>query len=255
MQKSLKERMNKRELTIGSWITLSHPSIAEILAKCGFDWLAIDMEHSAITIAEAQILICIIESAGIVPLVRVGNNDPYLIKRVMDAGAHGVIVPQVNSMEDAEKAVAAIKYPPQGTRGVGLTRAQNYSMDFETYRKWNQKNSVLIVLIENIKGVENLESIMSVKGVDAFIVGPYDLSGSLGCPGEFNNPKVKEALKKIYKTSKKNNYLMGQHIVAPDPKIVNSKIKEGYRLIGFGTDFLFLNVFCQKTLAEIKRSV
>ena len=131
--KSLKERLRKKEVTIGSWITLGHPSVAEIMAKAGFDWLTVDMEHSAITLHQAQQLIQVIELSGVVPLVRVGENDPNLIKRVMDAGAHGVIVPMVNSKEDAEKAVRSVKYPPRGFRGVGLARAQKYGADFEGF--------------------------------------------------------------------------------------------------------------------------
>src|SRR3990172_12592200 len=121
---NLKEKLKQNKLTIGSWITIGNSSIAEIMAKAGFDWLTVDMEHSAITLHQAQQLIQIIELSGVVPLVRVGENSPNLIKRVMDAGAYGVIVPMVNSKEDAEKAVNAVKYPPVGNRGVGLARAQ-----------------------------------------------------------------------------------------------------------------------------------
>ena len=125
-----------------------------------------------------------------VPLVRVMENNRDLIKRFMDAGSHGVVVPLVNSKKDAEKAVSAVKYTPVGTRGVGLRRAQFYSLDFEIYRKWNQENSVVIVQIEHINAVENLEAIMSTDCVDGFIIGLYDLSGSMGCPGNFEDSRV-----------------------------------------------------------------
>ena len=108
----LKEKLNKRDLTVGSWITLAHPAIAEIMAKAGFDWLSVDMEHSVITIREAEELIRVIDLCGVVPpLVRLSANDPVQIKRVMDAGAHGVIVPMVNSVAQAEQAVSAVRYP------------------------------------------------------------------------------------------------------------------------------------------------
>src|SRR5882762_8606615 len=113
----------RRNRTIGSWITVGKSEVAEIMAQCGFDWLSIDMEHSAITLDIAQDLIRTIELSDCVPLVRVGENDATLIKRVLDAGAHGIIVPMVNTREDAEKAVRSAKYPPIGTRGVGLGRA------------------------------------------------------------------------------------------------------------------------------------
>ena len=194
---NLKEKLRNRELTIGSWITIGSTVVAEIMAKAGYDWLTIDMEHSAITIDIAQELIRVIELCGVTPLVRVGNNDANLIKRVMDAGAHGVIVPMVNSREDAENAVRSVKYPPRGFRGVGLARAQKYGADFEGYKQWNDKNSIVIVQIEHILAVENLEEILSVPEVDGFIIGPYDLSGSLGVPGEFDNPEVLDALKRV----------------------------------------------------------
>lgn len=250
---TLSKRLKSKELTIGSWVTLSDPAIAEIMAKSGFDWLTVDMEHSGLSFNQAAELIRTIDLCGVTPLVRVMENNPDLIKRFMDAGAHGIIVPLVCDKKDAERAVAAVKYPPFGTRGVGLTRAQKYSLDFESYRGWNQENSLVIVLIEHVKAVENLESIMSVDGVDAFIVGLYDLSGSLGCPGEFEHPKMKEALEEIGKKSKKYGFLMGQHVVSTDPKAALNVIKNGVKFIGFGTDFLLLGETCKKALAEIKK--
>src|SRR5512136_2475206 len=153
---NLKQKLRKRALTIGSWITLGHPAIAEIMAKAGFDWLTIDLEHSAITLDQTQQLIQVIELCGVTPLVRVGENGPYLIKRVMDAGAHGVIVPMVNTAEEAKRAVDAVKYPPEGRRGVGLGRAQGYGFEFEKYRDWSREKSVVIVQIEHIDAINNL---------------------------------------------------------------------------------------------------
>ena len=123
--------MNKKNISIGSWITLNHFSIVEIMADAGFDWLCVDLEHSVIDYYEAEVLIATIQSKGIKPFVRVGKNDDLIIKRVLDAGAEGIIVPMVNSKADALKAVNAIKYPPDGSRGVGLARAQGYGFDFE----------------------------------------------------------------------------------------------------------------------------
>ena len=236
----LKNKLINRELTIGSWITIGNPIVSEIMANSGFDWLTIDMEHSSITLDVAQDLIRVIELCGVPPLVRVGNNDQNIIKRVMDAGAHGIIVPMVNSRSDALKAVSALKYPPDGSRGVGLARAQKYGNDFEGYRKWNQKKSILIVQIEHINAVENLEDILGVEGVDGFIVGPYDLSGSLGLPGQFENPKVRQALMSVEDKSQKINALSGFHVISPNVMEVEKKISEGYRFIAFSLDILFL---------------
>lgn len=249
---SMKKRFQNKDVTIGSWITLGHPSIAEIMARAGFDWLTVDMEHSAITLHEAQQLIQVVELCGVTPLVRVGENNPTLIKRVMDAGAHGVIVPMVNTKDDAEKAVSAVKYPPEGTRGVGLARAQGYGTKFDDYKKWVSSESIVVVQIEHIKAVENLKSILTVQGVDAFIVGPYDLSGSLGVPGMFEHPSVIEAMEEIQKISSALQINAGYHVVPPKPEIVKEKIDSGYNLIAYSVDFLFIGEMCRGGLSKIR---
>lgn len=244
--------MIENKVSLGSWITIGNTSIAEIMAKKGFDWLAIDMEHSAITLSEAQELIRVIELCGVSPLVRVGENNPILIKRVMDAGAHGVIVPMVNSKEDAVKAVNAVKYPPVGKRGVGLSRAQGYGLEFERYKEWVNDNSKTIVQIEHIDAINNLEDILQTEGIDASIIGPYDLSASLGYPGEFDRSDVKDAIKKYEKTCNKLNKPAGFHVVNPDAAEVNEKIDEGFRFIGFSLDILFLGSSVRNLLKDIR---
>ena len=252
MPKDLKKRLAKKELTIGSWIQIGSPVVAEIMAKAGFDWLVVDMEHSAISIGDAQLLIQIIDLAGCVPLVRLSNNDPTLIKRVMDVGSHGIIVPNVNSAEEAAAAVKAIRYPPDGTRGVGLWRAQGYGFDFDKYKEWQATESVVIVQIEHIEGVNNLEAILRTKGVDGFIIGPYDLSASLGIPGEFEHPDFKKALGTVHRVSKQTNALMGIHVVKPDVSEGKERISEGYRFIAYGIDTLFLGQSCRDGLKKLK---
>ncbi|NQV01741.1 MAG: 2,4-dihydroxyhept-2-ene-1,7-dioic acid aldolase [Bacteroidia bacterium] len=237
---------------MGSWITLSDPSVAEIMAQAGFDWLTVDMEHSSITLHEAQQLIRVIELCGVTPLVRVEENNHNYIKRVMDAGAHGVIVPMVNTERGAKKAVDAVKYPPLGKRGFGLTRAQRYGLGLEEYRKWNHEESIVIVQIEHFRAVENMESIMAVDGVDGFMIGPYDLSGSLGCPGDFDNPAFRETINEICRKSKSSGYLMGQHIVKPSENGALDAIDMGFRFLALGVDFLFLGESCRKLLGEVK---
>lgn len=255
MNDNLKKKLRKKTVTIGSWITLGHTAIAEIMARTGVDWLAVDMEHSAITLHEAQQLIQVIELCGVTPLVRVGENNPYLIKRVMDAGAHGVIVPMVNTGEDAKNAVSAVKYPPEGARGVGLARAQGYGLDFKRYKDRVNRDSVVIVQIEHIKAVENLEDILSAEGVDAFFVGPYDLSGSLGVPGQLEHPTVIKALKEIMRVSGRHNVVPGFHVVQPETREVMAKIKEGYRFIGYSLDTLFLGTKCAEDMNDIKKRI
>ncbi|MDC0470423.1 aldolase/citrate lyase family protein [Candidatus Pseudothioglobus singularis] len=235
-------------LTVGSWITISHPAIAEIMAKSGFDWLAVDLEHSVITIREAEELIRIISLCNVTPLVRLTSNDPNQIKRVMDAGAHGIIVPMVNTPEDAKNAVNAVKYPPLGKRGVGLARAQGYGTEFNEYLEWQKHEPVIIVQIEHIDAVNNLEKIFSVEGVDGFIIGPYDLSGSLGVPGQFEHPDFLAAMEKVKSIASNMNMTGGIHIIEPDTKKLEACIKEGYRFIAYSLDIRMLDVACRNGL-------
>jgi len=253
--KSLKKRLADCELTIGSWLSFGYTPVCEMMAKAGFDWLVVDMEHAAISIWQMQQLIQIIDLAGCVPLVRVGSNDPALIKRVMDAGAHGVIVPMVNSKADAQKAVDAVQYPPLGSRGVGLARAQAYGIGFEEYRKWAQEETVLIVQIEHIEGVTNLEDILAVDGVDGFIVGPYDLSGSLGVPGDFDHPSMVDALREVERYIQKGHKVAGYHVVHSNHDELLSRIAEGHRFIAYGDDMVFLAEKLQEEANFLKRHV
>lgn len=255
MKNPLKAKLKKNQLTIGSWITLGHPSVAEIMAKAGFEWLTIDMEHSAITLDLAQQLIQVIEGNNVVPLVRVGENNPNLIKRVMDAGAYGVIVPMVNSKEDAEKAVGAVKYPPVGTRGVGLARAQGYGAGFDEYASTVNSESVVIIQVEHIDSVKNLESILSVKGIDGCIVGPYDLSGSLGVPGDFDHPDMLEAMKKVEEICKKKRVALGMHVIPPDYKQALEKISRGYTFLALSLDTLFLGNSVREQIKKLKSTL
>ncbi len=229
-----------RKTSFGSWITIPHPAVAELLARAGFDWLNIDMEHSAISLESAAELIRTIDLAGVRPFVRVGSHDTNVIKRVMDAGAHGLIASTVNTPEQAAGIVAAVRYPPAGARGVGLSRAQGYGDEFDAYYQWLNEESIVIVQIEHIHAVKNLKAILQVPGVDGFLIGPYDLSASLGVPGKFTHPKMLEALAEVKCVQKETKTVAGVHIVQPVVNDALQKIEDGYRFIGFGVDFLFL---------------
>lgn len=239
--------------SIGSWLTLNNPSVAEIMADAGFDWLCIDLEHSAIDYNEAQQMIIAIQSKGVLAYVRVGNNDPLIIKRVLDAGADGIIVPSVNSKSDAERAISAIKYPPVGTRGVGLARAQGYGFNFENYRDEIAPKVKLIVQIEHINAINELDEILSLEGVDGSFIGPYDLSGSLGKPGQYNEEDVKAAIEKYEIIAKKYDKWIGFHVVPPDYKFVKEKQDKGYNFIAFSFDAYFMGHSIREQLKNIKK--
>ena len=161
----LKSKLAQSEITIGSWITLGHPSIAEIMATAGFDWLVLDMEHSVLELSEIQMLIQVLDMRKCPAIVRLTSNHPDQIKRVMDAGANGIMVPMIKSAADAEAAVQSVYYPPRGKRGVGLARAQGYGAEFQQYRDWLEKNAVIVAMIEHIDAVNAIDSILSVDGI------------------------------------------------------------------------------------------
>ena len=252
---SLKESLRHKTPSVGSWLSLGHTEVAEIMTQCGFDWLVIDMEHSSTTSYQALQLIRVIELSECLPLVRVSENHPTLIKQAMDAGAHGVVVPMVNTREEAAQAVSAVKYPPEGTRGVGLWRAHDYGMSFDEYCEWLQEYSVVIVQIEHIEAVSNLEAIVSVEGVDGFIVGPYDLAASLGLPGEFSHPRVAEAMEVIEETARHGPKAAGIHIVRPDHELLFEKLEAGYTFLAFGVDMIFLWEAAKSALQVVRERI
>lgn len=233
---TLKEQLRRGVPTIGTWITLAHPALAEIAARAGFDWVAVDLEHSSITLRECEDLIRVLDLAGTTPLVRLTANDPDLIKRVMDSGAHGVIVPSVSTPEEAELAVEAVYYPPRGRRGMGLARAHGYGADFAGYLKRLEREAVVVAMIENARGVENAERILAVPGVDAYFLGPYDLSASLGVAGKTSHPKVEAAIAKVRAAGQRARKPGGIHVVEPDPALLRKRLREGFRFVAYSLE-------------------
>lgn len=242
MGTNLKENLQQGKLCLGTWITLGHTAIAEIFASAGFDWLVIDLEHSTISIEQAGELIRTIDLAGAAPLVRLTSNDINQIKRVMDAGASGIVVPNVSSPKEAKDAVAATRYAPLGRRGVGLARAQRYGSGFREYLDWQKDGPVVIVQIEHQLALDHLEDIFAVPGVDGFIIGPYDLSCSMGMPGDFDRPEFVAAMQRILKAGLKAGCPAGLHIVEPDHVRLRQVIDEGYRFIAYSVDIRMLDV-------------
>jgi len=249
---SLKKRLQSNELTIGSWITLGHSAVAEIMAEAGFDWLVIDMEHSVIELREAQEILQALDGADVPSIVRLTSNDENQIKRVMDAGSHGIMVPFVNSADDALRAVRSTYYPPKGARGVGLARAQAYGASFPEYREWLEENAVVIVMIEHIRGVEDIDNILAIDGVDGYMIGPYDLSSSIGVPGAFDDPRVVEAINRIREAGEKAGKPGGIHVVDPDLEALKQRIHEGFSFIGYGMDIRILDTLCRNHLSDIR---
>lgn len=236
----LRARLAAGDVLLGSWLSFAFPPVTEMFARAGFDFLVIDQEHAAIGAADCLAMIQVIDLCGVAPWVRVGANDPRLMKRALDSGASGIVVPMVNSADEARAAVAGCRYPPAGARGAGLFRAQDYGLGFGSYRPKADAETVVVVQIEHVDAVRNLEEILAVPGVDAFIVGPYDLSGSAGRPGRYDHPSVQDALSEVERVMRSSPKPGGFHVVHSGGVELERRLEAGYRLIAYGDDMVFL---------------
>ena len=245
--KLFKERMKQGKPLIGTVLSMGLPIVAEMLSRCGFDWLWIDMEHAPLTLAEVQGFLQA-KTKECEAFVRVPGNDEVWIKRVLDLGADGIIVPQVKTAEEAAKAVAACKYPPLGFRGIGLSRAQAFGMDSGEYVRNANDDIVVLLQIEHIDAVQNIESILQVPGIDAIIIGPYDMSGSYGKLGKIQDAEVQAAMASVQAACKKQSVPIG--IFALLPEHARGYLKSGYQLVSVGVDSHFLWSSAKAALKE-----
>jgi 2-dehydro-3-deoxyglucarate aldolase len=225
--------------TLGSWMQIPHASVAEIMGQAGYDWVAVDLEHGAITVAQLPDLFRALELGGTLPLVRLAKGDAKECKQVLDAGAGGVIVPMVESAEQLEQVRSACCWPPAGTRGVGFSRANLFGKNFEAYTTEAQA-PLLVAMIENFNAIDQLDHILRVPGLDAIFIGPYDLSASMGITGQFEQSKFIGALERIRAIAKTHGIPYGVHIVKPDKEELQKRIVEGYRFIAYSIDSVFL---------------
>jgi len=249
---SLKNKLKNNELTLGSWITIGHTAIVDIMASAGFEWLVVDMEHTSIDLSMAHNLIATIQANGMKALVRVSKNEEVIIKRILDMGADGIVVPMIKSKAEAIEAIEYAKYPPIGKRGVGLFRAQQYGLGFDEYKKWVNEELVIIAQIEHIEAVNNIDEIISCDGIDGVIIGPYDLSGSMGYPGEYDREDVKEAIANVLSTCKEKGFPSGFHVIESDPTKLQERIKEGCTFLAYSLDFFFLGDSARNGMDIIK---
>ena len=229
-----------REITIGTWIQIGHPVSAEVLANAGYDWIAADMEHTDIGIETFTSLARAMYGRGPIPMARVRENDTLAIRQVLDAGAMGVIVPLVNSPEEAEQAVAAAKYAPRGVRGFSFVRANNYGEDFDDYVRCANDDIAVVVMIESKDAVENIDRILEVEGVDGTFLGPYDMSGSYGVPGQTSHPDVVDACRRVVEACGRHSKSAGLHVLELSPEAIETAIADGFTFIGLGIDTVFL---------------
>jgi 2-keto-3-deoxy-L-rhamnonate aldolase RhmA len=239
------------ELTVGTWGSLGSVAAAELLCDAGFDWVVVDREHSALSYPQTEALIRAIDGRGKAALVRLSSHDPVEIKRVMDAGAHGLIAPMVNTRAQADALWAAMQYPPLGRRGVGLSRAQRYGPGFEAYRQWLPDGAALIVQIEHRDALEHLDDILSAPHVHGCLLGPYDLSASMGAPGDLEDARVVAALAAVREAAERNGVPPGLHVVEPDGAELRRRVDEGWRFIAFGVDFRMIDYAAREGLRAL----
>ena len=251
---NLKHRFQQRELMIAGWMSEYHTGIAYHLGQSGIDWLVADMEHGLFSDRDLLNLCQTVAGSGTNVLVRTNDHDGEKIKRCLDLGAAGVIAPMVCSGVQAEKIVAATRYQPSGTRGVGFGYANGFGSRFSEYMD-EVENLVTVVMIEHITAVSNLEEILSVDGVDGVFVGPYDLSASMGIPGKFTSSKFETALEKILDSCRRFNKSVGYHQVEPDVNQMINRFESGCNFVAFGTDYSLVQSSIAPALAVMKSSM
>ena len=240
MARSVAEALRARAPLLAAWTSLGHPSITEIFAKAGVDFIGIDLEHSTISQEQAQRIIAAAQAGGVACLPRISSHNGEQIRRLLDSGADGRIVPNVSRLVELERIVAWSKYPPLGARSYGVARAQGYGASFDAYVKhWNER-SALIIQIESIQGVEAAEALLASPAVDGVMIGPYDLSGSLGLPGELDHPRVQQACARLVEACRRHRKACGTQVIDPTPEHVAAAFGRGYTFIVLASDVFIL---------------
>ncbi len=229
----------KKKFSLGSWMQIPSSDIAEIMGQSNFDWVALDMEHGSFELNQTVEIFRALELGNTLPMVRVPTDDTALAKKVLDFGAGGIIFPNISSYEQIENNISEISFPPLGNRGIGFNRDNLFGMNFSK-EKITKYKPIIFAMIENIQGVENLEEILKVKNLDGIFIGPYDLSASLNCIGNFKNKLFKQNISYILKKSRKNKFPVGIHVPSGEKKEIKKCLKMGFSFIADGTDAVFI---------------
>ena len=238
--RKIRATLQKGGASIGSWMQLPHASVAEVMGQAGYDWVAVDLEHGSVSTHQLPDLFRALELGNTLPLVRLAQGDPKDCKQALDAGAGGVIVPMIESPEQLTSVRNACRWPPAGTRGVGFSRANLFGKYFEEYGEEAQA-PLLVAMIENYNAINNLELILKVDGLDAILIGPYDLSASMGLTANFDDAEFKKAVMTILTTAERLSVPCGLHVVAPSEQDLTERLSEGYRFLAYSIDAVFLN--------------
>lgn len=235
----VRQKLLAHEPTLGCFMGLGSPNVAELLAHAGFDWLVIETEHNGLDAAEVQQMLMAFNGTETIPLVRVPSANPVYIQRALDMGALGVVVPMVKSAAEAEAIVRATRYPPAGKRSFGALRASHYTFDNEDYFQRANDNILVVLILETAEAVANMETIAAVPGVDALFFGPFDLCLSLGLD-PFQQPfnEVEEIYSRALTIGQRHGIAIGMGV--SNVEQLHQRRQEGYTLLSYGTDYHLL---------------
>lgn len=251
---SLAKRLRERRRLFAAWTSLGHPSIAEIFAEPPVDFISLDLEHSTISQEQAQRLIAASQAGGVPCLVRAASHNGEQIRRVLDSGADGIILPNVTTRAQVDQLVQWAKYPPAGSRGYGVARAQGYGMRFAGYTAtWNAR-CVLMVQIESMAAVEAIDTLVMNPHVQGVMVGPYDLSGSLNIPGRLTDRRVRQACARVIAACRRRGKACGIQLTDPAPRTVADAFRSGYTFVVLGSDVFILWKWIERMGPLIRRA-
>ena len=252
MDGQFKKRLNRGERLIGTILTLPSPEIGEIFARSGFDWVFIDLEHGVLDLKDAQIIVQS-TSSQMPCVIRVPSNEDVWIKKALDIGSAGIIIPQIKKAEEAEKAVQLCKYPPEGMRSVGIARAQGYGENFQAYIDSANDNTVIIIQIEHQDAVENIDALLEVSGIDCLFIGPYDLSASMGKIGQVSDPEVQQAIMHVEERAELAKMPLG--IFCASVEAAKPLVQRGYTLFAVGIDTMLVSQTAKNIIGHMKKFV
>jgi 4-hydroxy-2-oxoheptanedioate aldolase len=252
--KNLKKRIQNGETLFGCWVNLGSSVSAEIVGAAGFDWVLLDFEHGSGSEQEILHQLQAIEHTNAASIIRVESFQRQRIHRMLDYGAEGVMVPRIDNPQDAELAARALKYQPEGLRGVAkLNRATGYGTNFVNYMEKEQHNLVGIIQIETAESLNHLDQIAAVNGVDVLFIGPLDLSTALGITGQWDHPQYLDAIKKTAQAAKNAGKACG--ILLPSPDEFQKYYDLGYRFIAAGSDIGFVVNGARNMVKVLKRKI
>ncbi len=236
---SLRQALRSGTASVGTWLQVPNADVAEIMSRAGYKWAAIDLEHGAFTRAQLPDICRALELGGTLPFARVADCTITSIKGALDSGAVGLIFPMIETRAQLDAAIDLALYPPHGIRGVGYCRANLFGKEIERGITDNAE-TFFCAQIEHVRALDNLADIFAHPRLDAVMVGPYDLSGSMGITGQFDHPDFTAALRAIHAAARQAGIPMGLHVVQPDVSALRAKVAEGYTFIAYGIDGVFL---------------